>query len=423
MAGQSTPNNLVRKTLDKVTSPIQAFVKLESSSGLVLLASALFAMVFANSELLSGDYFRLINLPISLWIGSFGLDKTLLLFVNDGLMAIFFYLVGLEIKRELLSGELSTPAKASFSIFAALGGMVVPAILFVSLNPSAPQSAGWGIPMATDIAFALGVLTLFGKHVPAVLKVFLLALAIVDDLGAITIIALFYTNEIAANYLGLAGMSLFLLFLLNYAGFRNVVIGIILGIITWLCFLKSGVHATLAGVFLAFLTPAKPIAAKGSEEISKSAILDQYIHALHPWVAFLIMPVFAFFNAGVDLTGFELKALITSPVALGVIVGLVLGKPLGILLFTYFSVKLGWANRPPGVSWMNITAIGFIAGIGFTMSLFINSLAYSQPEFAMQSKIGILFASIIAAVLGSALLWASRVGKKRIAGPGPLVAD
>ena len=280
------------------------------------------------------------------------------------------------------------------------------------LNPQSPESAGWGIPMATDIAFALGVLALFGKRVPMALKVFLLALAIVDDLGAITIIALFYTKEIAAHFLGYAAMCLFLLFLLNYAGFRNVAIGIILGVITWFCFLKSGVHATLAGVLLAFLTPSRPISDGSQVEKDKAELLDHHIHALHYWVAFLIMPIFAFFNAGVSLEGVNMSEIISAPVTLGIVMGLVFGKPIGILLFTYIPVKIGWTSLPPGASWTNIIAIGFIAGIGFTMSLFINSLAYTQPEFAMQSKIGILLASVIAALLGATLLWLSTATKK-----------
>ena len=391
MKKQSKQDNFFRKAIDQVTSPVQAFVKLEASSGVVLMLSAILAMVLANSLRFSEDYFEFIRLPFILEVGSYRLDKTLLLLVNDGLMAIFFYLVGLEIKRELLVGELSTPQKASFSIFAAIGGMVVPALVFVIYNPTGQENAGWGIPMATDIAFALGILALFGKRVPMVLKIFLLALAIVDDLGAITIIALFYTNEIAADYLGFAAMTMFLLFLLNYAGFRNIAIGIILGVITWFCFLKSGVHATLAGVFLAFLTPAKRVVPLPDDEENKSALLDHYIHSLHPWVAFLVMPIFAFFNAGVNLTGVELSEVFSSPVAMGVIAGLVIGKPIGVLLFTFVPTLIGWTNRPSGTTWLNITAIGFISGIGFTMSLFINSLAYSQPEFEMNAKIGILF--------------------------------
>ena len=407
MKNQSKPNNVVRKAIDKVTSPIQAFVQLEASSGILLMAAALLAMVFANSGLLSGPYQKLLALPITFVLGPLSIEKSLLLLVNDGLMAIFFYLVGLEIKRELLSGELSTPKKASFSIFAAIGGMVVPAMVFIFLNPKLPGAAGWGIPMATDIAFALGVLALFGKRVPMALKVFLLALAIVDDLGAISIIALFYTQEIAVTYLGVAGIILFLLFLLNYAGFRNTAIGIILGVVTWFCFLKSGVHATLAGVILAFLTPAQALSADQSPDGSESALLDQYIHALHPWVAYLIMPIFAFFNAGVVLSGFNIVEVVSNPVTLGVIAGLVLGKPIGILLFTYIPIKLGWTRRPSGTSWMQVTGIGFIAGIGFTMSLFIGALAYDQSELAMHAKIGILIASVIAATLGSILLWLS----------------
>lgn len=401
------PDNIVRKAFDKVTSPVQAFAQLEASSGIVLLSMALLALFAANVGTFSDSYFNFINLPISIAVGAFSLDKSLLLLVNDGLMAIFFYLVGLEIKREILAGELSSPKKASFSIFAAIGGMAIPALVYIAFNPSSPTMSGWGIPMATDIAFALGILALIGKRVPIALKVFLLALAIVDDLGAISIIALFYTSEISANFLGFAGITLLLLGLLNFAGFRNLAIGIFLGFVTWFCFLKSGVHATLAGVLLAFLTPARAVSGDNTERKSDPLLLDNYIHALHPWVAFLIMPIFAFFNAGVKLTGVDIASVIMSPVPLGISLGLVVGKPVGVFLFTYLPVKLGWARLPEGVSWLQVIAVGFIAGIGFTMSLFISSLAFSDPELGMQTKVGILFGSAVAALVGSAILYIS----------------
>lgn len=401
------PDNLLRNTIDKVTSPLQNFLQLEASSGIVLVLIALFAMIFANSSFLSEWYFQFINLPIKVAVAGLALEKTLLLLVNDGLMAIFFFLVGLEIKRELLAGELSSPKKASFAIIAAIGGMAAPALFFIFLNPSSPAINGWGIPMATDIAFALGVLALLGKRVPASLKVFLLALAIVDDLGAISIIALFYTSEIATGYLGVATMALFLLALLNYAGFRNIVIGITLGLVTWFCFLKSGVHATLAGVILAFLTPSRPIQNEQEPKTDNDLLLDHYIHALHPWVAFFIMPVFAFFNAGVAIVDVHLTEVLFSSISLGVIAGLVLGKPVGVALATFLAVKLGWTRLPDGATWVQIIAVGFIAGIGFTMSLFISSLAYAEPTLVMQSKVGILAASLTAGLLGLLLLWLS----------------
>ncbi|MCB9026523.1 MAG: Na+/H+ antiporter NhaA [Bdellovibrionaceae bacterium] len=412
MIDKSKPSNIVRKTIDAVSSPIHTFVKLEASSAILLFFMAVIAMICANTHFISDVYFKFINLPIHLNVGNLSLNKTLLLFVNDGLMAIFFYLVGLEIKREILVGELSTPKKASFSIFAAIGGMIFPALVFIFLNSNTPARNGWGIPMATDIAFALGVLALLGKNIPAVLKVFLLALAIVDDLGAISIIALFYTKEIAANYLGFAGISLFLLFLLNFAGFRNLVIGIVLGFITWFCFLKSGVHATLAGVILAFLTPAHSVGSDKSIDETKPLLLDNYIHSMHPWVAFLILPIFAFFNAGVNVISVDISSIVLSPVSLGVILGLIAGKPIGIFIFTYFPTKLGWTSLPENTTWIHVISIGFVAGIGFTMSLFINSLAYNQPELAIQAKIGILLASVIAAILGSSLLWLSFIKNK-----------
>ncbi|MCB9084346.1 MAG: Na+/H+ antiporter NhaA [Bdellovibrionaceae bacterium] len=388
-----------------VTSPLQSFLRLEASGGIVLFISAALAMVFANYSPLISVYEQLINTPIAINFGDFILSKSLLLLVNDGLMAIFFYLVGLEIKRELLDGDLSSPKKASFSILAALGGMALPALLFISLNLGSPSIKGWGIPMATDIAFALGALALLGSRVPTALKIFLLALAIVDDLGAISVIALFYTNEIAASYLGFAGISLLTLTMLNYAGFRNMGIGIILGVITWFFFLKSGIHATLAGVFLAFLTPASSIPGEGEPKPAKTELLDRYIHALHPWVAFGIMPVFAFFNAGVTLVGVDFAEVLQGSVAIGVILGLVLGKPLGIFLFTYIPAKLKWVELPDGITWSQVTAVGFLAGIGFTMSLFIGSLAYTETLSITESKLGIMVGSLIAAGLGLTSLW------------------
>ena len=411
---QKKPNtspNKLRATFDQITSPLQKFIHMEASGGIFLLIMAVVAMVFANTNSLKDFYFSFINLPVSFGFAGMELNKTLLLLVNDGLMAIFFYLVGIEIKKEILAGELSTPKKASFSIFAAIGGMVFPALVYVGLNYNGAGLQGWGIPMATDIAFAIGVLTLLGKRVPLSLKVFLLALAIVDDLGAIMIIAIFYSGEISSTYLGFAAISLFLLFLLNYAGFRNVAWGIILGCITWFCFLKSGVHATIAGVLLAFLTPAYKL--NVNNEGTSELLLDHYIHALHPWIAFFIMPVFAFFNAGVNIQGIDIGAMMVSPVTMGIMLGLLIGKPVGVLLMTFIAAKFKWADLPEGTNWGQIAAVGLIAGIGFTMSLFISGLAFTDSDLATNSKVGILFGSLIAMVLGYlSLLIASPKVKK-----------
>ncbi len=397
--------NMIKEGMQNAFSPIRKFMHIEASGGIVLLLSSIIALIASNS-FLSSWYFQFINTPVSVSIGGFELTKTLLLYVNDGLMAIFFYLVGLEIKREILSGELSSPQKASFAIFAAIGGMLFPALIYVFTNLGGSYTHAWGVPMATDIAFALGILTLLGKRVPVALKIFLLALAIVDDLGAISVIALFYTEEIASNYLGFAGLAMFLLFLLNFSGLRNIAIGLALGLVTWFCFLKSGVHATIAGVMLAFLTPTYRLTQEGKLDKSRSMV-DEYIHALHPWSAFLIMPIFAFFNAGVSVQGIGLMDVFQNPVSLGIILGLVLGNPIGITLLTFTATKLKIAEKPKDITWSQVFSVGFLAGIGFTMSLFISSLAFTGMDVEAYSKLGILTGSIIAMVLGLSLTYIS----------------
>lgn len=391
-------NNQTGRVVRTLVDPIVRFISVEASSGILLLLTTVIALILANSSAASW-YFDFIRTPISASVGNFTLNKNLLLLVNDGLMAIFFFLVGLEIKREILVGELSTPKKASFSIFAAIGGMLFPALIYTYINFGSSYSHGWGVPMATDIAFAVGVLTLLGKRVPIPLKVFLLALAIVDDLGAIMVIALFYTNEISTQYLGVAGLSLFTLFLFNHSGIRHIAFGLALGIVTWFCFLKSGVHATVAGVLLAFLTPAKPVNSENAQ-LSSELLIDRYIHGLHPWVAFLIMPIFAFFNAGVSFEGIGINEVFVSNVAVGIAVALVLGNPIGIFLLTYLATTLKIATLPKGVNWAQVIAVGFLAGIGFTMSLFISSLAFKGDEIEAYSKIGILLGSSVAMALG-----------------------
>lgn len=391
-------NNQAGRLARKLVDPMVQFMSIEASSGVLLLLTTILTLTLANSN--AADwYFDFIKTPISVTVGNFTLNKNLMLLINDGLMVIFFFLVGLEIKREILVGELSTPKKASFSIFAAIGGMLFPALIYTYINFGSNYAHGWGVPMATDIAFAVGVLTLLGKRVPTPLKVFLLALAIVDDLGAIMIIALFYTNEIATQYLEIAGLSLFVLFLLNYSGIRHIAFGLALGMITWFCFLKSGIHATIAGVLLAFLTPAKPISLD-TAKVNSELLLDHYIHKLHPWVAFLIMPIFAFFNAGVSFEGIGMDQILANEVAIGIAVALVIGNPTGIFLLTYLATKLKIATLPEGVNWAQIIAVGALAGIGFTMSLFIGSLAFQGNEVEAYSKIGILMGSTVAMILG-----------------------
>lgn len=380
-------------TINSFKTNLQKFVKMESSSGILLGISAILAFLLANSPL-SSLYFsafdtKILGLSLSYWI-------------NDGLMAIFFFVIGLEIKKELVLGHLSSPKKAALPIAAALGGMIFPALFYILINPSGPASNGWGIPMATDIAFAVGVLALFGSRIPLVLKVFLLTVAIVDDLGAILVIAFFYTSEIKGAGLGLAAVALGLATLMRFAGVRTYLPYVVTGTVVWVGFLYSGVHATIAGVLLGLMTPTKYPVEKGS--LDTFSPLDDLVHKLHPWVSFAIMPIFAFANAGVSLQGMQITEVIMNPISLGIIVGLFIGKPVGIILFSYLSVLTGFAQLPEGLKWKQIISIGFVSGIGFTMSLFISGLAMSS-ELEVYSKIGIIIASILSGIAGSILLW------------------
>ncbi len=372
----------------------KTFLKVESSSGIVLGITAVLAFFVANSAL-SGWYFSALSSKI--------LGLTLHHWINDGLMAIFFFLVGLEIKKELVLGHLSSPKKASLPIAAAIGGMLFPALIYAFINPSPPAANGWGIPMATDIAFAIGVLALFGKRIPLALKVFLLAVAIVDDLGAILMIAFFYTSEIKGAGLGVAALALGMATLLRYAGVRKYRVYILLGIIVWAGFLYSGVHATIAGVLLGLLTPTKFPKDPGSPD--SYSPLEDLVHTLHPWVGFGIMPVFAFANSGIDLRGVNLFEVATNPISMGIVCGLLIGKPLGIFLLSFMLVKAKLATLPLGLTWKHIIAVGLISGIGFTMSLFISGLALST-ELEIYSKTGIILGSIISGIVGSlAMQW------------------
>jgi NhaA family Na+:H+ antiporter len=382
---------------------IQDFLRLEAAGGILLAIAALVALVLANSPLVA-LYDRLLGTTIELQVGALELRKPLLLWINDGLMAIFFVLVGLEIKREVVQGELSTPAKATLPAVAALGGMAVPAAFYAAFNAGdAERLHGWAIPSATDIAFALGVLALVGERVPASLKIFLLALAIIDDLGAIVIIAIFYTANLSVFSLGLASIGLALLFALNRWGVTRISAYVLVGILLWVCVLKSGVHATLAGVALAFAIPTGP--ANGGSE----SPLSRLEHALHPWVAYGILPLFAFANAGVSLDGLSLATLL-EPVPLGIASGLFLGKQVGVFLFVWLAVRLGIGERPAGASWLQIYGVALICGIGFTMSLFIGTLAFEDPAFADDVRIGVLGGSLLSSLAGYAVLRWSRGG-------------
>ncbi len=373
------------------------FIRHEAAGGIILLFAAILALILANSGA-AWLYDGFLDTPVKVQIGALKLDKPLLLWINDGLMAIFFFLVGLEVKRELLAGELSSIRKASLPAIAAVGGMAVPSLIYAAVNWSNPAgAAGWAIPAATDIAFAVGVLALLGPKVPATLKIFLLALAIIDDLGAIVIIALFYTSDLSATALMLAAMGLVALVLLNRSGVTRIAPYTLVGLFIWVCVLKSGVHATLAGVATAL---AIPLHGNDGDEHGPLETLE---HSLHPWVTYAILPLFAFANAGVDLGGFT-PAKLFGAIPLGIILGLAIGKPLGIFGATWAAVRLGIADPPAGATWPQILGVAALGGIGFTMSLFIGMLAFPDPKFAADIRIGVLAGSLISAIVGYMIL-------------------
>ncbi|GGJ79806.1 Na+/H+ antiporter NhaA [Pseudomonas matsuisoli] len=366
------------------------FLHAESSGGIVLIIAAVLALIVANSSL-SGAYFDALHVYVA--------GLSIHHWINDGLMAIFFLLVGLEIKRELLAGQLATWERRALPGFAALGGMLAPALVYVYFNAGSEQTmAGWAIPAATDIAFALGVLSLLGKRVPISLKVFLSALAILDDLGAVLIIAMFYTSELSVWMLAGALACVAVLMVLNKSGATRLLPYLLVGAVMWFFTLKSGVHATLAGVILALCIP---IAGKSETDDSPLMSLEG---KLHLWVAFLIVPVFGFANAGVSLAGFSVESLL-SPVSMGVALGLLLGKQVGITLFSLLAIKSGVARLPQGSSWLQLYGIALLCGIGFTMSLFIGMLAFpNTPALVDEVKVGVLLGSLLSAVLGVAVL-------------------
>ena len=375
----------------------QAFFQHQAAGGVLLMAAAVLALALDNSPL-AWLYDALLKTPVVLQIGALELNKPLLLWINDGLMAIFFFLVGLEIKREVVEGRLSNLRQAGLPITAAIGGMAVPAAFYIALNANDPGALnGWAIPAATDIAFALGVLALMGPRVPVALKVFLLALAIIDDLGAIIIIALFYTSKLSPEVLTIAAFGVAALAFLNYRGVTRVAPYLVVGLVVWVCVLKSGVHATLAGVIIALFIPLR-----ATNEDGKSP-LKEIEHGLAPWVAFGIMPIFAFANAGVSLQGLTFADL-GAGVPLGIALGLFVGKQLGIMSFVWVAVRLGLARLPDGVTWLQIYGASLLAGIGFTMSLFIGTLAFSDPEQAAAVRIGVLTGSLLSAIAGAIVL-------------------
>jgi NhaA family Na+:H+ antiporter len=384
----------------KPIAALREFLKLESAGGIVLVAAGIAAMIAANTAL-APWYQAFLDVPISVRVGGFALDKSLLIWINDLLMAIFFLLVGLEIKREVVTGELSDGARVALPAIAALGGMVVPAAIYAYVNWNDPIGIrGWAIPSATDIAFALGVLSLFGPRVPIGLKVFLMTLAVLDDLGAIVIIAFFYTNALSVPALAGAGMALVALIVLNRFGVMRIAPYILVGTVLWVCVLKSGVHATLAGVVTALCVPARDA---GDPEHPPLRRLE---HSLHPWVAFGIVPIFAFANAGVNLAGLSLADLL-QPIPLGIALGLVVGKQVGVFSFAWLAVNLGLARLPSGVDFRHVYGAAILCGIGFTMSLFIGMLAFENGatgEVIVTDRLGVLVGTLVAAVAGYLVL-------------------
>lgn len=429
------------RILQTIVQPIEAFIHAETSGGLLLLACAAFALLWANSPFADG-YVHFWETSLSFGFGSAGVAKSLHHWINDGLMVLFFFVVGLEIKRELLVGELSSVRKAVLPALAALGGMLVPAFFYAIFNAGREGANGWGIPMATDIAFALGVLALMGKRIPLSLKVFLAALAIADDLGAVLVIAIFYTSSLNMGMLGLAALFAVLAFVGNSLGVRGILFYLVIGVCLWWCVMQSGIHATIAGVVLALAIPAKQrinahdfthevevliqeFARQTHEQTSvlanqaaQSAVkqleiaceevqtpLSRFETNLHTTVAFVIMPLFAIANAGVSIEGASLWDALVSAPSLGITLGLFLGKPLGIMLFSWIACKARIAALPDGIRWREMFGVACLGGIGFTMSLFVESLAFpGSPILSTDAKIGIFCGSILSGIVGFILL-------------------
>ncbi len=414
----------------KILTPIERFLKLQASSGIVLLFTTLLALIAANSNL-SELYYSLIHYPLSIGVGSHILTMSLQHWVNDGLMVIFFFLIGLELKQEMTIGSLSSRTEVFLPLIAALGGMVVPALIYLFFNMNTPSAVGWGIPMATDIAFALGILAFVSRQIPFTLKIFLLALATIDDLGAILVIAFFYSAKISEFWITFAGLTVFLIFIVKQLRVQSFIVYIILGVVLWFAILKSGIHATIAGVILGLLTPVKPPASKKAKINEKlKQLMDEQkpttyqlekikwllrslqspaqflIDRLHYFVIFFIMPVFAFFNSGVRLDDqFNTTQFFSSSVFMGVFLGLLIGKPVGVFLFSWMAVRMKWTRWPSHVRPLHILGVGFLAGIGFTMALFISSLSLDYDMILSNySKISIFLASLFAGTIGFVIL-------------------
>ena len=436
------------KAFDRLLSPLDEFIHRQTTSGVLLMLCAFAALYIANS-FWSDAYIKLLQTPFTIGSPNFQISKTLHHWINDGLMAIFFFVIGLELKREILVGELANLKQAMFPVIAAVGGMVLPVLIYISINPTGPTFNGWGIPMATDIAFALGALALLGRRIPKTLLTFLVALAIVDDLGAVIVIALFYTDTIYIQAILVAMLILALLVTLNLGGIRRPLPYLLLGIVLWIAMLKSGVHATLAGIILAFTIPMRPkfktsrfifhvsemlnqikcIEQKENNIIKNDALRSRVQalgegvhlvqapaqileHIMHLPSAYIIIPIFALANAGIPIEWSSFGNIITHPISVGITVGLVLGKVVGIAGCTWLAVKLGLASLPHGLNFKHIIGVGFMGGIGFTMSIFIAELGFSHsPEDLLMAKAGILLASAIAGITG--IVWLLVTTKKK----------
>jgi NhaA family Na+:H+ antiporter len=379
---------------------IREFIKKESSAGILLIIVTILALSLQNS-FFTHVYTSFLHTPVEIRFGQLHIAKPLLLWVNDGLMAIFFFVIGLEVKREVMEGHLSSMKQITLPGIAAVGGMLVPALVFIAFNRGESFAMnGWAIPTATDIAFALGILSLLGKRVPLSLKIFLMALAIIDDLGAIVIIALFYTADLSTMSITIAGISLLILFIMNRMDIAIKSAYIVVGLVLWVSVLKSGVHATLAGVALAFMIPLSSKDKQGKT----FSMAKEMEHDLHNWVAFFILPLFAFVNAGVDLSSISIEEM-AGPVPMGIMLGLFVGKQLGVFGFSWVAIKMGWASLPKGSNMLQLYGVSVLTGIGFTMSLFIDTLAFNDTQiFHYADKLAILLGSFLSALVGYLIL-------------------
>jgi len=431
---------------ERAFSTISHFLHIEAVSGIVLLLAAAIALLWANSPA-AGSYHALWHMPVSIGLGSYVLSQSLHFWINDALMTVFFLVVGMEIRREIHEGALSNLRLAALPLAAAVGGVAVPALIYIALNGGALQRQGWAVPTATDIAFAVGVLALLGRSIPGSVRVFLLALAIIDDIVAVMIIALFYSGGLDYSGLLIAGAGILMVMAMRAIGIGSAYVYVLPGAILWVGLLKTGAHPTLAGVVLGLMTPVLPtrsrelpldMASRAVSDLSTlakaptpdahglGASLQQLRYAqremlppvtrvqmaLHPWVAFVIMPLFALANAGVTLDGVDLSVDGSQGVMLGVLIALVLGKPLGVVFASWLVVRLGWCRLPPGVTWPGVVLVGLLAGIGFTMSIFIASLAFANPNLLSAAKLGVLLASLFAAILG--LAWGVFIRRRRM---------